>query len=261
MSDEPLAVPAMDARIRARRIAVLRDAGRKRLRRMAVAGSVLALVALGWLTTRSPLLDVDHIEVNGAIRTSADEIRDASGVDSGDPLVEVDGGAVAERIEALPWVDAAHVDRSFPNGVTIIVRERKPVAVVAHERQLALVDDGGRVLDTVASVPAGLVVVEVADAVPAPGNRVDQDVRDALDIAQQAAGALHAAVRAVRHDDHGLALALQEGGVVRLGDAGELDAKLVAVATILDQVDRRCLAVLDVRVATSPVLTRQPGCL
>jgi cell division protein FtsQ len=251
----------MDERIRERRIAVLRDAGRRRLRRLVVVCSVAAVVVLGWLATRSPLLDVDHIEVHGAIRTSADTVREASGVSTGDPLVGVDGGAVARRVAALPWVADARVERQLSGSLTITVRERQPAAVVARDMRLLMVDAGGRVLGAVASVPAGLVVVEVADPLPKPGERVGAEVRDALDIAQRAAGALPAAVRAVRHDDAGLALALRDGGSVLLGDAGHLDSKLVAVAAMLDRVDRSCLAVLDVRVPASPVLTRQTGCL
>jgi cell division protein FtsQ len=251
----------MDERIRERRIAVLRDAGRRRLHRLAIVSSVAAIVVLGWLATRSPLLDVDRIEVDGAIRASADAVRDASGVQTGDPLVGVDGGAVSRRVEELPWVAEARVERQLSGSLTITVSERRPAAVVAREMRLVLVDAGGRVLDAVASVPAGLVVVEVADPLPKAGDRVGPEVRDALEIADRAAGALPAAVRAVRHDDAGLALALRDGGSVLLGDARQLDSKLVAVAAMLDRVDRRCLGVLDVRVPASPVLTRETGCL
>jgi cell division protein FtsQ len=252
---------AIDPRMRARLIAVRRDAGRRRLRRLAVVVTGAAVAVIGWLLTLTPLLDVDRVEVGGAIRLTPDGVRAVSGLDRGDPLLRVDTGDVAQRVERLPWVSDAKVERRFPGTVAITVVEREPAAVVSHGGQLALADEHGRILDSVASAPRGLVVVDLAAAVPAPGERVPSDVRGALELATRAADELPSAVQAVRADSGGVALALAEGGSVHLGSLDDLDAKLMAVAAVVDQVDLRCLAVLDVRVPASPALTRQPGCL
>jgi hypothetical protein len=53
---------------------------------------------------------------------------------------------------------------------------------------------------------------------------------------------------------------LAGGGVARLGPTTALGSKLVAVATVLGQVDLSCLATIDARVPSAPVVTRQPGC-
>ena len=59
-------------------------------------------------------------------------------------------------------------------------------------------------------------------------------------------------------------LGLVDGGVARLGPVagggGELGDKIVAVVTVLAQVDTGCLAVLDVRVPSAPAVTRSAGC-
>ena len=47
------------------------------------------------------------------------------------------------------------------------------------------------------------------------------------------------------------------GGEVRLGRSDDLEAKLMAAATVLDKVDGAGLRVLDVRVPHAPVLTRR----
>jgi len=52
-------------------------------------------------------------------------------------------------------------------------------------------------------------------------------------------------------------LRLRAQGVVRLGDTGRLGPKLVAAEAVLGDVDAARVAVLDVRVPDTPVLTRR----
>jgi hypothetical protein len=51
-------------------------------------------------------------------------------------------------------------------------------------------------------------------------------------------------------------LRLRPSGVVRLGRTDKLSEKMLAVETVLTQVDLGRLAVLDVRVPSSPAITR-----
>jgi cell division protein FtsQ len=250
----------IDPRIRARRTAVARDAGRRRLRVLASVGALLALLPVGWLVTRTPLLDVDRIEVDGAARTGTETVREAAAIGDGAPLLDVDTGAAAARVEALPWVARAKVTRQPPGDVRIAVEERAPAAVVAADGRLALVDETGRVLAGVASAPAGLVTVDGLAALPAPGDQVPESLRPALAVALRVAAALEERAAAVRSTDGGLEVSLAEGGLALLGTADDLDTKLVALVAVLDQVDRGCLERVDVRVPTSPVLTRGAGC-
>jgi cell division protein FtsQ len=250
----------IDPRIRARRIAVARDAGRRRLRRLSVVAAMLSLLPAGWLISRSPLLDVDRIAVEGAARSGTEAVREAAGIADGAPLLEVDLGEVEARVEALPWVADAEVSRHPPGEVHIAVEERSPAALIAAGGALALVDPSGRVLDTVASAPAGLVTVEGLDALPAPGDEVPRALRAALAVAVDVAAALEDQARAVRDTGVGLEVVLADGGVALLGSDDDLAAKLVAVVAVLDQVERGCLGRVDVRVPTSPVLTRDARC-
>jgi hypothetical protein len=61
-------------------------------------------------------------------------------------------------------------------------------------------------------------------------------------------------------DGHDLVATLIQGGEVRFGDGRQLDAKARSLRTVLEQVDLTCLAVLDLRLPGSPVLTREEGC-
>ncbi|MGH9187458.1 MAG: cell division protein FtsQ/DivIB, partial [Acidimicrobiales bacterium] len=103
----------IDPRFRARRIAVRRQEGRRRLRRLGRLTALLGLVVVGWLVTRSPLLDVDRIRISGADHSTAEAVLEASGLHRGNPMTDLDPGATARRIEELPWVAAATVHRRW----------------------------------------------------------------------------------------------------------------------------------------------------
>src|SRR6476620_5690143 len=97
----------IDPRIRERRIEVIREAGRRRLRITLVVASAIIVIGLAYLTIRSPLLDLDHVRVTGAQRESASAVQAAAKLHLGDPLLFVNTGAVERRIEQLPWVERA----------------------------------------------------------------------------------------------------------------------------------------------------------
>jgi len=256
---------AVDPRMRLRRIGVRRQAGRRRHRRVAhllgAAAAVVGAVAL----TRTALLDVDRVAVTGAERTGAEAVRRAARVEPGEPLVSVDTGAVADRVEALPWVATARVERSWPSTVRIRVTEREPVAVVqVTEASIAVVDAHGWVLaverggapDVGAPAEATIVLTGVRGRV-AEGERLDADARDALTLAVTLAERVPGAVASVSTR---LDAELADGGTVRFGSIEDLDDKVTATKTVLGDVDLACLEALDVRVPGSPALTRHQRC-
>jgi cell division protein FtsQ len=251
----------VDPRMRSRRIEVQRDAGRRRLRRvLAVVGTLTALAAAYGLT-RSPLLDVDHVRVTGGEHTDAAAVAMTSGVGRGAAMVSLDTGAVARRVEELPWVRTALVERRWPGTVRITITERTPTAILpVDDTHTALVDATGRVLSVVDAgtpLPPGLPTLADVRGRPAAGDTLSARARDALAVAQAASEALPGTVTEISTD---LDATLISGGRVRFGTADDLDDKIVAVETVLTDVDVACLDVLDVRVPRSPVLTRNGGC-
>lgn len=259
----PVRVP-IDPRIRQRRIEVRRDEGRRRLRLLVGAGSVVVAGLLGWLATRSPVLDVDTVRVRGARQSTTSAVERASGITTGDAMVDVDEAAVARRVEALPWVDEATVRRHWPGTVIVSVTERRAVVSARGEnRAWLLVDADGRLLARRSYPQAGLPAIEGGPFGAAPGQSIAATGRGALEVARAIGrgdrvgdipvvavvdgGQLE--LRLV-HDERGC------GGVVRFGPPDQVREKLLAVFTVLDHVDLEGLAVLDVRVPSAPVITR-----
>lgn len=256
--DDSAAVAVVHDRMRARRIAVRREEGLRRLRRVAWGlGAVTALV-VGAALGQTPLFDVDRIEVHDAGgQVTAASIRWASGVHRGDALLTMDEHGAERAIEALPWVAEADVRREWPNTVRISVTERTPVAVLFSGPGLprAAVDAEGRVLRIGDPLPPGLVVITGMPATMREGEPLPAVGRDALELALTASVQVPGAIRSVSPN---LEAELAAGGVARFGSLDQLDEKLQSLATVLARVDMTCADVLDVKVPGTATVSRRP---
>lgn len=252
----------IDPRFRQRRIDVKREAGRKRLRVLIAGTSVLVALAMALGAARSPLLAVRHVRVAGGTHVSPAAVVAAAGLGGHHPLLDVNAGATARRIEQLPWVATATVRREWPSTVRVIVSERIPVAAVGAPAQV--VDASGRVLATdgvdVAVVDLHVPGLEVGPGLPVPaparpGAVLDRFFAPGLAVAavMPAELALHVqGIVIVSPDD--VRLRLDTGQQVILGAAADLGAKLTAVLT-LETHQKLAPGVLDVTVPSAPVLT------
>lgn len=248
----------VDPRMRSRRIGVRRDQGRRRRKRLTVALGVGVVVVAAVVVTQTPLLDVDRVRIDGVGHTAAADVRSVAGIIPGDAMVGVDADRAAARVEALPWIDRATVARRWPGTIEIHVTEREPLAMVeVAEGGAALVDEDGRVLEVTREPPAGLPVVTGVRGRVAEGEELGRDSRDALAILRAVGERLPGVVTSVSPD---LDAALASGGEIRFGSTDDLDDKIVAVETVLADVDTACLKLLDVRVPGSPALTRHQRC-
>jgi cell division protein FtsQ len=248
----------VDARMRSRRIAVRRDQGKRRLKRLTVALVAVAALVAAIVATQTPLLDVDRVRLDGVGHTTDADVRRVAGISPGDTMVGVDVAQAAARIEHLPWIREARVTRRWPGTVEIHVTEREPLAVVdVAAGRMALVDEDGRVLEITRQPPAGLPEVTGVGGRIAEGDELGRDTRDALAILRALRDRLPGVVASV---SAGLDAVLASGGEIRFGSAGDLDDKIVAVETVLTDVDTDCLELLDVRVPGSPALTRHQRC-
>ncbi len=247
----------VDPRFRERRIAVRKDAGRRRLKRLLVLVGLAVTVLAAVIVLRSPVLDVDEVAITGAARTGEAQVHEVAGIDVGAPLLLVDLGAASRAIEALPWVAEAEVTRELPGLIQVQIREREPVAVVSGSGRAVLVDRTGQVLAE--APPAGpsapFVHVVAPAAPPAVGRVVDRDLATAIDLAGRLRVNPAGAVAAV-HLEPALRLQLVTGAVVELGDASGIDAKIEAFRTVHARVDATCLEAIDLTVPTHPVVTR-----
>src|SRR4051794_7520367 len=118
--------PPIDPRILERRVRVRRDEGRRRLRLLIAIVALAAVALVAWGITRSPLLDLDKVEVRGSTHTPVADVIAASRLRTGAAMTDLREGGIARRVERLPWVAGAHVVRHWPGTVTIALSERVP---------------------------------------------------------------------------------------------------------------------------------------
>lgn len=252
----------VDPRFRARRIAVRKQAGRRRLKRLLalIAVAMAALTAV--IVLKSPILDVDEIVIEGATRTDAALVTEAAGIANGEPLLLADLGRAETAVEALPWVAEASVRREIPGGIHVEIVERVPVATLAAGGVTLLVDATGTVVAEAASVGPifpPYVAVRSDDAAPVPGAKVSAELLTAVELASRLRENPPASVIAVDLSPSAR-LDLVGGGTAEFGDLVDIDAKVEAFRTMWARVDRTCLDTIDLRVPTHPVLTRLDSC-
>ena len=171
----------IDPRIRARRVGVERQRGRRRLGVLAGVFVAAGLTAgtLGLL--HSPLFGARTVVIAGAVHTGRGEILKVTGLDREPPLIDVNTAMMQRRLERLSWVSTASVHVDWPSTVSVAVVERIPVAAsVLPSGGYALLDATGRVLSRQALRPTGLPLVGVPRPPGLPGSSLGAAARPLL---------------------------------------------------------------------------------
>jgi cell division protein FtsQ len=133
------------------------------------------MVVAGWVVFESPLLAVRSVTISGTHLVPRSEVLAVAGVEPGTPLIRVNTGRAAARIAAIRQVGSARVTRSWPDRVTIVVRERVPALdLTAPGGGYDLVDGDGVVVRWSARRTPGLPLY--LTAVPAAGLRGNPDL-------------------------------------------------------------------------------------
>lgn len=258
-----MSTSTIDPRIRARRIAVQRDEGRKRLRRLGIASGAAAVVAGLWGVTLTPLLDVDHIRVDGAEHSGAEAVQAATGIVAGDALLTAHLGRAASRVAELPWVQTVEVHRQWPGTVRVEVVERTAAAAVPVKAGgWVLLDASGRQLAVTPDPGPGLLHLQIPPIAPALGQRLDAGTSAALTLAGTVPLSLRERLLELRPAAGGAVdgtVRLRNGATagVRFGAPTQAAAKWLALLSVLDDADPAGIVTIDVRVPGAPALTRR----
>lgn len=104
-----------------------------------VRARVLALTVDAGLT-------VNDVVVQGRGRTSGDAILAALGAARGTPMLAINPSAAKARLEALPWIRSAAVERLLPDTLYVQVTERQPLALWQRKGKLELIDREGGIV-------------------------------------------------------------------------------------------------------------------
>lgn len=157
----------------------------------------------------------------------------AAGIKLGTPLIRVDTGAVARRVERITLVQSARVRRSWPDTIVIWIRPRTAVFAVPAQGGYDLVDSFGVSLAWKHKRPANLPVL-LSPAGPVASLRGSQAVLAAGTVLQSLPGRVRQLVTGVRAA--GLAavtLVLRGGATVLWGGTDRAAAKADELVILL----------------------------
>lgn len=189
------------------------------------------VVGVAWGLLGSRLLVVRSVAVSGTHLVPKSEIDGVADVPLGTPLSRVDTARVARRVESIRQVASASVSKSWPDGLTITVRERVPaVAVRMAGGGYDLVDPAGVVVRWVRAKPAALPLFTTS--VPGGELRGDPGVTAATAVLAQLPRWLSRSVRSVTASGP-VTLRLRDGKTVVWGDADRAAVKARELAILM----------------------------
>jgi cell division protein FtsQ len=100
---------------------------------------------LGAMTAATGLR-VSDVVIEGRANTPEPLLRAAIGVNKGDPILGFSLEETRARIETIPWVEHATVERRLPGTVVVNLQERRPYAIWQNQGKFVLVDRAGQVV-------------------------------------------------------------------------------------------------------------------
>jgi len=113
-----------------------------------IARGVVAVEQRVFAWTAERGLAIGNVQVEGRGRASRAAVLSAVAVARGMPLLAVDPAQAKQRLEAVPWIRSASVERRFPDTLHIRLVERQPLAFWQRHGKLVLIDRDGVVIPT-----------------------------------------------------------------------------------------------------------------
>ncbi|MBV9027457.1 MAG: FtsQ-type POTRA domain-containing protein [Candidatus Eremiobacteraeota bacterium] len=222
---------------------------------MAFAGS--AIVAAAVFLALWPGFWPHNVVVIGNRRVSTAEILAAARIAPHLSIWTQNTRVITRRIEAIPYIGTASIQRIPPASIRVNVSERAPFALVSSGSVRVLVDRSLRVLAPAEGDEMPLVFVLRPGTSLAAGAFVTSEpateMRSAYDGMRQQG---LEPVRLALDRFGGLEVTLSNGIRILAGPATDLEKKIRLVTAILAQVgdERRRIAAVDVRAPATPVL-------
>ena len=229
--------------------------------------SIVVVTAFTLAVLEAPFFEARNVQVSGISRTSEGAVLDALDLQPDTALLRYDSAAASESVIALPWVKQVEIIRQWPSTVRVVVRERTVESTVGApdgSRWLVIGDDQFVVeerLTPPADVPIIIATHDVINA-SSVGERL-VGVERALEVAHSLPLQLDPWVTTWESDADGRVTAhLVGSATAEFGAFADHRTQYVSLASILDGgASLVCLRSIDLAVADSPVLHRDPGCM
>ncbi|MGR4000764.1 MAG: FtsQ-type POTRA domain-containing protein [Alphaproteobacteria bacterium] len=91
-------------------------------------------------------LRVSEVWISGHQQLTRKEIHNALGVSRGDRILNHKLNDLTARLESLPWVDHAHIQRRLPGELFIQIQEKQACARHQNNKNIQLIDTQGQII-------------------------------------------------------------------------------------------------------------------
>jgi cell division protein FtsQ len=121
-----------------------------------------------WGETAKLGFRVENVYLEGRNFTPLADITTAMGIRHGDPILAISLSDVRARLQSVPRIKYAEIERVLPDQLHIHIIERQPIAVWQNEGKLHLIDQDGVVMEYVDPAQYKNLLLVVGE--DAPGN-------------------------------------------------------------------------------------------
>lgn len=222
---------------------------RKRTRRASWipwAASVAILLVALWALLANVVFVVRDVQVVGAGEIPEADVRRLSGIRLGSRMLSLDGERVRLDVESDGRVAFVSLQSRLPNRVVLTVRPRTEDAVILQAGKILVLDSDGYVVSVTDTLPGG-------SAVYVTGMKASYyTLGRQLDTADGRCGCMKVVLEALKRqgatayvselsvaDTADLRVITRTGMTVRLGDSGNMDAKITWMAGALADLEAR----------------------
>jgi cell division protein FtsQ len=236
----------------------------------AMVGGYLAGVALltrnGWIDARiaeareaialrvaDAGFRVQSVRVVGAEKTEMPALHEAVGVRKGEAIFAIDLQRTKQRVEGLPWVRVATIERSLPQTLIVRIVEREPLALWQRNGVVSLLDSTGTVVPDAPLVAFGDLPLLAGEGVPGAAPSLMTMLYEETDLAPRVTAASYV-------EDRRWNLLLDDRVWVKLPQTGALPAwRRLAHEERQNGVLRRNILAVDIRQPENWVFRLPPG--
>ncbi|MEW6448390.1 MAG: FtsQ-type POTRA domain-containing protein [Bacillota bacterium] len=216
---------------------------------------VLTLLVTGFALLNSPIFAISAVTVAGNKTVTAKEIIRTAGIPPSENIFRVNLKDAAARVEAIPAVKQARLERHLPGRVAIWVTEREAIALVPGADGFYGLDDTGVCIRKLrASCP--LPVITGVGTAPCPGKKLyTKGFGTAVAVLTALDKSLISHLSEIHITPFQTAEAYTADGIkVYFGQPERLTEKGAALRRILETVGNRRVEYIDLKVATRPVV-------
>ncbi len=139
---------------------------KSRKKRSAVLPVLLLMIALAFLTIAVVFFRVYHLEVEGSKVYTAEQVIEASRIETGDNTLLVSRSAAAMKIcSALPYVEEVRVVKKLPSTIVIKIKESAPIGCIDAGSSCWIINSDCKLLEDRKDGDTGSLI-EIRGAVP-----------------------------------------------------------------------------------------------